>query len=471
MIYLDRASNLPIYEQVYQGIRQEILDGTLKCNETLLPIRKMADELHVSKNTVDRAYQQLIAEAYVRSVRGGGYFVEKLDLDFPVAEPEKVASTKVCGCECKGGCCQKVIYDFRYESINSAAFPWNKWRKYVQNALAKEESGDMISYDSNKGNLELRQALCTYLRKHRGVDCDVDQIVVFAGTQFAIQSLMGILPKHSYRVGFEEPGYDGMKNIFLQSDNKVIPVDLTGDGIDMAKLHKSKCDLVYLTPSRQFPTGQTMSLEKRLELLEWAEEHNAFVIENDYDNEFRYGQKRLPSMQALDKTNRVIYLSTLTKVLSPSIRCAYMILPKSLLVRYEEKYKFFNTALPSYHQIAIADFINDDILDKHSREMSVINGAKYDLIKNLIAKNGRGEISLVGTPAGSHTLIKIRKSQNQLDTLEYLQSCGINIQSTIEYWDNPKKAPQDIFLLGYNSLGQAKLKRALVALIKAVRDW
>lgn len=464
MIYIEKSNGIPVYQQIYAAIRAEIVEGTRKKDDTLLPIRKMVDELQVSKNTVDRAYQQLIAEGYVRSVPGGGFFVESTETDFAAQSMVKTSATKFTDA-------QKIVYDFRYESIDTSAFPWTKWRKYVQNALAQEECGSMISYDESKGNRKLREALCTYLRKNRGVNCDVEQLVIFAGTQFAAQSLMGILPKRSYRLGFEEPGYDGMKSIFQQSGNKVVSVELSGGGIDMRKLKREKCDLVYLTPSHQFPTGQVMTLETRVELLDWADANNVFIIEYDYDNEFRHGAKRLPSLQAIDQSERVVYLSTLTKVLSPSIRCAYMVLPKSLLQRYDEKYRFFNTSLPSYHQLALANFIEDGMLDQHAREMSVMNNAKYTLICDLIAKHAEGMIAVTGNPAGSHTLVRILKSTDQLQTIAYLRTRGISIQTTLEYWDNPQKVPQDIFLLGFNSLSKSALKKAVMALIAAVREY
>ncbi len=433
MIYIRNTGSQPLYEQVYEGIKKDIMDGTLKKGTALMPIRKIAEELQVSRNTVSHAYQQLVSEGYLRAVRGSGYFVDdcpETDEIYAVCRPQPVLQPV-----------PKLRCDFRYESISTQLFPWSKWQKYVHQALLKEECSEAISYAPNKGNDALRENLCIYLKTSRGVNCTPEQIVICAGTQFGLQIIASLLPARQYLLAFEEPGYGGMKKVFALSKFAIEPIQVLDDGMDMDAVRQKQCNLLYVTPSHQFPTGVVTSMEKRLEMLQWAEENDAFIIENDYDNEFGYRTQRVPSIQAMDQNGRVTYISMFTKVLSPSIWCAYFVLPKTLLPVYEKRYSFFNAALPTYHQVALADFIHDGLLDEHAREMSVISQRKYALIEKCFAEEGEGVATLMGTPSGTHTLIRIPQCTDQDRLIAYLRAQGIGLYGTKEYWTDQSKAP------------------------------
>lgn len=382
MIYIRNTGSQPLYEQVYEGIKKDIMDGTLKKGTALMPIRKMAEELQVSRNTVSHAYQQLVSEGYLRAVRGSGYFVDdcpETDEIYAVCRPQPVLQPV-----------PKLRCDFRYESISTQLFPWSKWQKYVHQALLKEECSEAISYAPNKGNDALRENLCIYLKTSRGVNCTPEQIVICAGTQFGLQIIASLLPARQYLLAFEEPGYGGMKKVFALSKFAIEPIQVLDDGMDMDAVRQKQCNLLYVTPSHQFPTGVVTSMEKRLEMLQWAEENDAFIIENDYDNEFGYRTQRVPSIQAMDQNGRVIYISMFTKVLSPSIWCAYFVLPKTLLPVYEKRYSFFNAALPTYHQVALADFIHDGLLEE--RHMPKLCALRRDL-EQALCSNGFTEVT------------------------------------------------------------------------------
>lgn len=463
MIYVDANKQKPIYEQLYNGIRLEIVRKNIKYNYKLTSIRKLSEDLKVSRNTVDHAYQQLVSEGYLRAVRGAGYFVDYHE--------DKFETKNICIDKTHFESPKKLKYDFNFESMESSMFPWTKWRKYIQNALSLEECSDVISYESNKGNYELRESLCRYLRNSRGVNCTPEQIIISAGTQYGIQTLLSVLPKRKYKLAFEEPGYNGIKKVFANGDYEIESIPVLEDGIDLDEVKNRSCNLLYTTPSHQFPTGVTTSLEKRVQMLNWADENDTYIIENDYDNEFSYGERKLPSLQAISKNDRVIYISMFTKVLSPLIRCSYMVLPEALLKNYEDRFSFFNTSLPTYHQIALANFIDNGMLNKHIREMSVINKRKLDIIKDIFKNNGDGLISICGQPSGTHVLIKISECKSQDDLIAYMRKSSIGLYDTKQYWPNDGKAEKNVFLFGFNSMNEATLKKGCLKFVKELHRY
>ncbi|MFT3951928.1 MAG: PLP-dependent aminotransferase family protein [Oscillospiraceae bacterium] len=468
VIYLDNTAGIPLYEQLYEKIKAEIVSGQMAYNSVLMPIRKMAEELKISRNTVDHAYQQLVCEGYLRSVQGGGYFVDYLEERFHTGDGAgKAQAAAILDVKAP----PKLKYDFKYECKETSTFSWVKWRKYVLNAILEEECQGAVSYETNKGNYRLRQSLCQYLKNSRGVNATPEHIVVCAGTQYGIQIITSLLPEGNRTLAFEEPGYNGMIKVFKLAGYDVIPVPVETDNMDVEVLREKKCSLLYITPSHQFPTGIITSFSKRLELLEWAEENNAYIIENDYDNEFGYGEKKLPSLQSVDTAGRVIYVSTLTKVLSPSIRCAYFVLPDALLEKYNAMYNFFNASLPTYHQMALSDFINDGMLDKHVREMSVINRRKFEIIIDVFEEYANDAITMLGSPAGSHVLIKIPQCRDEESLIAHMKTKGIGLYGTREYWADKHNAPVNVFLFGYNSITVKNLERACMRFVKELLKY
>ena len=465
MIFLAKDNGQSLYEQLFEALRQSIVAGELKKNSALKPIRVLAEELHVSNNTVSRAYQQLLAEGYIRSVQGSGYYVEDIE-----ALPGMKTQSKTLQKEKDPSSVTPLKYDFSYENIESAFFPWTKWRRYMQNAMLEESYSTEIAYECNKGNVDLRKSLCDYINTSRGVNCSYDQIIICAGTQYAMDIITSILPKKKYVVGVEEPGFIGMRKIFQNKGYAIKGLSMTYLGIDLDEMGDSGCNLLYLTPSHQFPTGITTSLTKRLQILDWAEKNEAYVIENDYDNEFSYGKKPLPSMQSLDKGQNVIYLSTLSKVLSPSLRCAYFVLPYELLEVYEEKYKYYYSSLPTYNQKALAYFIRDGHLERHVRKMSLLNRRKYEIFNKVMEEILPDQVRIFPAPAGSHILVQIRGCGNQEIFIKQMRQKGLGIYETKCYWIDKNKAPENMFLFGYNSLMEQELEGACIEFAHAVKE-
>lgn len=465
MIILQVNNGRTLYEQLFEALRQGIIQGEFKKDSRLKPIRVLAKELHISNNTVNRAYQQLLAEGYIRSVQGSGYYVE--DVQELLGMNGLPAANAV---EDIGKTDDPLKYDFCYENIEGDYFPWTKWRKYVQDAMLEESYSTSITYEQNKGNLALRRSLCDYINDSRGVNCSPSQMIISAGTQYAMDIITNILPQKRYIVGVEEPGYGGMRQIFTNKGYTIESLPITDSGIDLKALENSDCNLLYLTPSHQFPTGITTSLEERLKILAWAEKKRAYIIENDYDNEFLYGKKALPSMQSLDSGDNVIYLSTLSKVLSPALRCAYFVLPDTLLRNYENQYQYYYAALPTYHQKALASFIRDGHLERHVRKMALLNRKKYEIFNRIMAKEILEKVKIFPIPAGSHILMQIKGCMDQEDFIQQMRKKGLGVYGTKSYWLDQASAPEDLFLFGYNSLTEQELEAACTVLAHAVRE-
>lgn len=468
MIYIDKSKPAALYLQLYNAIVEEIQNGTLPTDSALPPIRTLAAELNVSLNTIQKAYQQLLAEGYIRSIQGSGYYVENISNTFldtleniPVHRPAPVPQKNMAN--------TAIQYDFKHDVVYSDLFPWKTWRQYVNNALIKEENQKKIQYESNKGNFQLRIDICHYLNRNRGVNCDPEQVILVPGTQYAIEIISRLLPASKHRIAYEEPAHNGMRNIFLQNNYELVSIPVLENGIDIDALFASHCNLLYVMPSHQFPTGRTIPVSNRLRLLEWAIKNDAYIIENDYDSEFTYQTRPIPSLQSLDVYDHVIYFNTFSKVLTPSMRTAFFILPYSLLEKYEQMYRYFNAALPSFNQVALSDFISSGDFEKHLRKLVKTNEKKYRILMKSIRTYLGNYMDIVDTPAGSHIIVRISGCKNQQKLIDNLKNYKIAIYGVREYW-HTSRAPEDIFLLGFSSLDEKEIPSACEKLALALGE-
>lgn len=472
MIYVNKADSTPLYQQLYTSIIEEITNGSLSKNSALPPIRTLSEKLNISLNTVSKAYLQLTAEGYVRSVPGSGYYVEDISNTFldtlSVPPVSKKITSSISG-QNPAPKATPVRYDFKHDVVYSHLFPWKLWRQYVNNALLQEENQKKIQYESNKGNYELRSNICHYLNRNRGVHCDPEQVILVPGTQYGIEIISRLLPAEKHRIAYEEPSHNGIRNIFLQNGYELFPIPVVENGIDIDKLFDSCCNLLYVMPSHQFPTGRTIPVSNRLRLLEWAIRNDAYIIENDYDSEFPHQTRPIPSLQSLDHYDHVIYFNTFAKILTPSMRTAFFVLPYSLLDKYEQMYRYFNAALPSFNQIALSNFIASGDFERHLRKLVKINEHKYNLLLKSMHTFLSSYMDVVDTPAGSHIIVRIRNCTNQQKLIDALCEKSISIYGVQQYF-HTGTASEDIFLLGFSSLEESEIPEACEALARALSE-
>ena len=327
---LDGTSRTPLYEQIYNYIKGDIQCGKIEARQKLPSTRALASFLQVSRSTVDLAYEQLLSEGYIESAPYRGYFVCEIDALYrsnpfgqaqPVKEPKKEA--------------ESYRYDFSPNGIDLAHFPFNTWRKITRNTLIDDKK-EMFQLGDPRGDESFREALCEYLYQSRGVKCSPEQVIIGAGNDYLLMLLSRFLGT-DYLVAMENPTYKQAYRIFESMGFGVTTVNMDKSGMDVQKLQESRAQIAYVMPSHQYPLGVVMPMKRRMELLEWADGGDSrYIIEDDYDSEFRYVGKPIPALQGNDTKGRVIYIGTLSKSIAPAIRVSYMVLPERLLEAYEQ---------------------------------------------------------------------------------------------------------------------------------------
>lgn len=462
MIYIDNNKKIPLYEQIYNGFCRMILDGELEKGSRLKPIRNMAKELNVSNNTVSRAYQQLIEDGYVRSVPGSGFYVRKI----LYAQKKKAEFSK----NSREQESVKCLYDFSYEMVEATNFPWSKWRRYLDQAISDEANSSSIGYEEKKGSFSLRKVLCDYVQETRGIRCTPEQVIICAGKQYAMDIIFDVLPKEYQMAGVENPSLKRVRKSFLDNGKTVAPITVKKTGLDVNALEKSKCNMLYITPSHNFPTGYVTPLTKRVQILEWAKRTNSYVIEDDFENEFFEGMQTIPAIQSMDRNGRVIYMHTLSRVLSPSIRCTYIILPAELLEAYEKRYQYYYTALPIHNQKALAGFIEDGHLERQARKTCAYNKKKCLKMQEEMQKRIPHEVKCHTVSSNNHILMEIPGCGDASVFCKKMERYGIRIYAAEEFWMEQKEKAANTFLLGIHGIEDDEIEDACELLSDALQQ-
>ena len=462
MIFLDPNKKTPMYEQLFRELRKEILNHNLEEDEKLKSIRQFAHEIGVSFNTVNRTYQMLLAEGYIRAVPGSGFYVEPLHLHQDHRTQTEISFPKKPAAE-------KILYDFRYDVFERDTFPWNKWRKYINNAITEQYYQKNVSYIENKGGRALRESLASYMLHSRGITCDPDQIVVGAGASYLLDLIMKLMPERK-AVGVESPGYPGVFKAghFLGRD--IVPISLDDQGISVKELYTHpEVRLCFTTPSHQFPTGVTMSIGRRSELLLWARQADAYIIEDDYDSEFRLTGRPIPSLQSIDEHGRVIYMNTFSKSIASTIRISYMVLPPALANAYYSRLSFYSCTVSTFEQYTLARFISDGYFEKHLNRMRLYYARlRKQLLRQIGDSPLAGRIEVQEQDSGLHFLLKLDTRRSDPEFRELLASHGVNLLPISAYYQDPDSAPEHTFIFNYSSLDSPVLEQALPVLAECI---
>ena len=406
-IQLDPKSDTTLYEQIYEYIRDEIRAGNLLKNEKLPSARFLAEYLQVSRTTVDMAYEQLVLEGYVEARARRGYFVSAFEELYALGEAVNAKTHKP-----KESDGQPVWrYDFSPNAIDMRYFPYATWKKITKSILVDANS-KMFSLGESQGDLQLRTTICRYLHGSRGVNCEPEQIIIGAGNDYLLLLLEKILGRHIH-VAMENPTYVRAYKIFQSCAYPVslIPMDESGMKVDC--LRRTDAQVAYVMPSHQYPTGVSMPIGRRMELLKWAsEEQERYLIEDDYDSEFRYKGKPLPSLQASDADGRVVYIGTFSKAIAPAIRISYMVLPYPLLERYRSNCSFYSSTVSRIDQTILNEFIRDGYFERYLNKMRKLYREKHDLILNEL-KPFEKDFRISGSNAGLHIILTDRKHREE----------------------------------------------------------
>lgn len=461
MIYIDRHARAPIWQQLYDELKHRILADP--DNTSPLPtIRSLAKDLSVSINTVNQAYQQLITEGYIYSVKGSGYFRnDPRQLEALSAQPQTTASEQWFSVEENK---DNQTYDFTIGVPDKSVFPWGKWRTCLRDAFLIEETNGDLGYGEKQGILSLRQELCGFLHRLRGVNCTPDQVVICSGLQDAISLIMELLPMNRFSVGFEEPGYEAVRSRLLHAGYSISPIPLDENGICPEKLQRSNCNLLYLTPSHQFPMGYVMPLDSRKNALEYINREDGYIIEDDYNSVYQYKEGPIPAIQSLDTQGRVIYVGSFSESFTPSIHTSYVILPKRLLDRYQLLCEHYRTSVARPIQNALFLLINRGYYSHHIQKTARLLEKKRSLVLQLFQQYAAPGIRIASSAAGSSVIIEYHSVLSEMDLLNRINSEGIRLYPTQKCWYT-----DDVHLpllqLGFESMTADQLEEGIRKLL------
>ncbi len=452
-----------MYEQIYLYMKEEIRQGRLREGGKLPSTRVLAENLKVSRSTTQMAYDQLAAEGYIEALPHRGYFVLRME-ELMEAGPEPAGTfiRQEVGKE------EAAAVDFSPRGIDLTHFPYNTWRKITRNTLV-EDNKEMFLPGHPQGEPALREAISGYLHSARGVNCGPDQIIIGAGTEYLLMLLAQILGP-GRTIAMENPTYKQAYRVLESLGYEMMPVEMDAWGMDKTALAKTQADVAYVMPSHQYPTGIVMPVTRRQELLHWAgRREDRYLIEDDYDSEFRYKGKPIPALQGLDKGGNVIYLGTFSKSIAPAIRAGYMVLPKSLLAVYQERLGFYASTVSRIDQNIIYQFLTGGYYERHLNRMRAIYKSKHDLL--LAQLKGLEEDFLVhGENAGLHVLLTSKKGRPERELVEEAARAGVRVYGlSSHYIHKPEDGRSSTLILGYARLGEEQIREGAERLLRAWR--
>lgn len=456
MIYLDKDKNIPLYEQIYENIKNKIIDGYLKNGMKLKSIRYLAKELNISINTVETAYEHLIAEGYIISKPRVGYIVNYLNnniIEEGIDNHEDGDYSKE----------DNIEYDFSYGSLKSSHFPTDSWKKYLTETLQED-----IVNNNSKGDIELRNEIRDYLYISRGVKSTIEEVIICNNTQEALEIINRINPFNDRNIGIENPCYHEIKAVFENNDYNIIPIPVGKDGIDVDYLNGINVNMVFVSPSHQFPMGSIMSYENRIKLLNWARKNKGFIIEDDYDNEFNYKNSPIPSLQSMDEDENVIYIGTFSKTISPGVSIAYLILPKSLIKIYEKRFKNYKSAVSLLNQKIVGKFIKNGDWDRYVRKINTLHRKKHDILIDEIENIFKDKVKIYGENSGLHIILEFSNGEIEEDLIKKSSNANIKIDLFSNFWHEGYEKEKCFIILGY---GKIELENISEAVKKLYEVW
>lgn len=466
-IQLTDTADTCLYQQIYAYIRDEIRKGKLLEGERLPSTRSLAESLQVARSTVDFAYGQLAAEGYVEARPCKGYFVSHVEDLFHLSkEEEKVPGSGISAEKAPEN--ETVPFDFSPHAISLKNFPYATWKKITKNILVDANS-EMFALGDAKGDRQLRETISRYLHSSRGVNCQPEQIIIGAGTDYLFMLLEKILGRH-VPIAMENPTYKRAYRIFQSFAYEIVPIPMDGSGMNVEKLKESRARVAYVMPSHQYPTGVVMPIGRRMELLKWAGEgEERYLIEDDYDSEFRYKGKPIPSLQASDRAGRVIYMGTFSKSIAPAIRVGYMVLPLKLLEIYRQTCGFYASTVSRIDQYILNEFIRDGYFERYLNKMRKIYRNRHDFLLNQLLPFER-EFIISGENAGLHILLTSKRHIPEKTLINAALKAGVKLYGMMDacMGERDVNAPfADTVLLGYGALEEQELLEGISLLKKA----
>lgn len=454
-VYVDTGSDVPAYEQIYSFIRDEIVNGTIKKGAALPSSRALAEHLQFSRSTVLLAYEQLIAEGYIEPAPRRGYYVLGPDNDFRGGKNAAVFEKP------DEKPAKEYRIDFSPDGIETEHFPYNEWRRIMRQVVTPENR-ELFNSGDARGDEGLRQVISEYLMESRRVRANPSRIVLGAGNESLLMIVSTLLDRQSV-FGMENPAYRKSYMLIRSLGRTIVPVGMDAGGMLIPGLEASGAEIAYVTPSHQYPTGTVMSIQRRMELLAWARaKEGRYIIEDDYDSEFRYKGKPIPALQGNGGEDQVIYIGTFSKSLSPALRISYMVLPGDLYAKYAQNGSFFSNTVSRIDQKAVELFIREGGFGRHLSRMRKIYKNKHDVMLSCLRRWKNTSVS--GENAGAHMLVRIDNAMSGRELAELADENGMKVYPLSQYYIDGSGADDAAILLGYAKLDAGTIEKGLCEL-------
>ncbi len=451
---LDKGAGVSLYEQLYRCVKEDILSGRLAAGEKLPSKRALAAHLEISVITVKNAYEQLMAEGYLSGVEKRGYFVSSV-LPPVTAAPPAPQETAVEPEE------RQWFLDLVTNSIDAEDFPFTVWARLMRQTILERGTG-LLHSTPPQGAWALRRAIAAHLRQFRGMDAGAEQIIVGAGTEVLYTLLVQLFGRERI-YGVEDPGYGKIARIYRSNGAAVAAIPLDDAGLSAEELRRSGADVVHISPSHHYPTGRVMPITRRQELLHWAQERpERIILEDDYDSEFRFVGRPIPTLFSIDGGEQVVYLNTFSKTIAPSIRISFMVLPRHLLADFQEKLGFYACTVSAFEQYTLASFLSGGYYEKHLSRMRKHYRQKRDAVIGAVRQSPLADrATITEEDAGLHFLLRLDGAPPDDVLRREAEARGVRLAMLSDYYQQPEDAPQHVLVVNYTGIDIEKLPAAL----------
>lgn len=458
----------PLFRQVYRGLRDRILSGAFPVGSKLPSTRAISEQLGISRTVAVLAYEQLLAEGYTTGRGGSGTYVSTAAAatrvtrgdQCPPVRLSKFGETAAHAAERVKAFQQrkkKLPYNFAYGRSDLETFPFEAWRRTLLRCARKAPVSG-LDYGPSAGSPALREAICVHLRRSRAVVCEPSQVIITSGSHQALDIICRVLIGPGDSVALENPSYEGIAEVLRASRARMTPVAVDRDGLDPKRL-PSRARVVFVTPSHQFPTGVILPLARRVELLRWAARHNAVIVEDDYDGEFRYEGHPLESLQGLDREGRVIYVGTFSRTVFSSLRIGYLIAPKQLVEVFTAAKWLCDRQSATLEQEALAEFIASGTYERYLTRVRRRNASRRQALLQAIDRYLGGRVEVTGDGAGAHVVLWPTKPITEAEVISQAAKRGVGVYEISPYFLRPPSRTG--ILLGYSRLNEKQITEGI----------
>ena len=436
--------------ELYKALKNDIEEGKLKRGEKLPSKRTFARNCSVSTITVQNAYDQLVSEGYITAIEKKGYYVsdsvaKKSKVSYLVDEDEETTTVE--------------LPDLSNNRVNVDNFPFSIWSRIMRKTMG-EKQNLLLSPMKTEGVYELRRAISHHLSSFRGMAVSPSQIIVGAGTEYLYSLIIQLLGRDKL-YALEDPGYMKLERIYNANGVGSIKVELDDKGLSLLSLEKSSADIAHISPNHHYPTGITMPLDRRYEILSWAaKKDERYIIEDDYDSEFRVSRNPVPTFYSLDTSGSVIYMNTFSKSLASTVRISYMVLPDSLAERFKENFSFYSSTVSSFEQYTLASFIEEGFFEKHINRMRLYYIRQRQAVLSLLSSSlMKDKCSVIENDSGLHFILRLNTFLSDKEVKDILYREGIKISALSDY--SRSSSISHDFIISYSNLDMDAFKRAL----------